>query len=163
MTIRHARNRITSLWFAGSGLIYGTLIVISVVSGRPAEQSRAIWDWALPTMLPTLMMMIGVHMGKTEGERDPSRQADGFFFKLTCLLSAGYLAAVGLVVFFTIGDRGTENFAQKLGESQIWLGPFQGLVAGTFGLFYTRSSAEEASAPAAQPPPAADARGFHES
>lgn len=142
--LEHARQRLGTLWFIGSGLIFVILIIQSLGNAYGAR-TQGVWGWALPNFLPTLMLMMGVFAGtalldETESDKMLVRS---FFYRITFWLSMFHLSMVLLTML-------TEPFVPALQQgddpmrvfdlSNLWLGPLQGLVAASVGaLFFSKS------------------------
>ena len=59
MTLTKSKWVFASIWLGGAGLVFLILVVQSLV-GRYGSQSEAAWAWYLPTVMPTLSLIIGV-------------------------------------------------------------------------------------------------------
>src|ERR1044072_8570211 len=100
MKFSTGRNMIGLCWVAGGLGFYGLLILQSLLNVYERETEK-IWAWALPTMMQTLLLIIGVQA--TEAVQIRKRRArepvlSKFFFALTLLLSAFYIGIVFLTV-----------------------------------------------------------------
>ena len=93
-----------------------------------------VWAWALPTMMPTLLLMIGVHAGEALSPNKEDRDITRFFFGLTLATSAFYILIVMLTIL--LAPFSSSAPLALMEKSNLWLGPLQGLAAGTFGVFY---------------------------
>jgi hypothetical protein len=171
--LENARSNLARLWFAGSGLIFLILLLQSfatIYQDRLAE----VWGWALPTLLPTLSLILSVlganaidHQTQAHGPKQA--QAAGVrrdFYTITFRLSLIYLAVIfgtivaepvivylqsrpvseGQVVALAQGraaPTGAQGAADVLKMSNLWLGPFQGLVIAAMGtLFFTKRTGD---------------------
>ncbi len=138
---KEAKRRLATVWFIGSGFLFFLLFILASV-GRFGGDADEAWAWFLPTIMPTLSLIIGVyvldvmHQGVEDGSTDP------FFFRLTFWLSISYLLAVALVlalpnvVFLTSGV----TVFEFMNQANLWLGPFQGLVAAAMGAFFVKKT-----------------------
>jgi hypothetical protein len=98
---------------------------------------QPMWEWLLPSVMPTLLLIIGTRAGiatkriRARGGVDPS------FFKLTIALSCAYLLLINLVVIcepsFHIPTMAVVR------QSSLFLAPLQGLVAACIGVFFASS------------------------
>ncbi|MEX1027058.1 MAG: hypothetical protein WD049_03485 [Candidatus Paceibacterota bacterium] len=110
--LAEARSRISMVWFIGAGLILLVLLATSlgdVFEGRLQD----VWSASLPTVLPTLSLILSVLGASAIVEKGRKRQeqvdnqvddhVEVFvrrdFYRLTKVLSIGYLVLV-LVSFF---------------------------------------------------------------
>jgi hypothetical protein len=147
--VGYCKRRLATLWFAGAGLIFFIVLVQSLL-GRYGDQVNQAWGWLLPTVMPTLSLIVGVLVfDAVQGERT-TRQTDRFLFRLTAGLGAGYLAAVLLVI--ALQPLATVPPLQLMNQANIWLGPFQGLVAATMGAFFVKSAQEDSASGREQQP-----------
>ncbi len=130
-----SRNRLAILWFTGSGVIFSVLLLQTFL-GRYGENSSAAWEWFLPTIMPTLSLIVGVVVMDTVGKGVKLRSVDGFVFRLSFILSLFYLVAVSLTIFLKPFSPLSASELMKL--SNLWLGPFQGLVSASLGVFFMK-------------------------
>jgi hypothetical protein len=139
VSVAYCKRRLAALWFVSAGLIFFVVLVQSLL-GRYGEQVNQAWGWLLPTVMPTLSLIVGVLVfDAVQGERT-SRQTDRFLFRLTAGLCAGYLASVFLVI--ALQPLASAPPVQLMNQANIWLGPFQGLVAATMGAFFVKAAQE---------------------
>lgn len=135
--MRPCQWRLVIVWGLFSFACVVLLIVQSSV-GKYGEASTDAFAWFLPTVLPTLSLMIAALVDNERRGDETERDVSQFLYRLAFGLSVIYLSLVGFAILF-------EPFAIKQGvayltSSNIWLGPFQGLVAGTLGVFFVRTS-----------------------
>jgi hypothetical protein len=129
----HVRSRLAALWLVTAGVIILTLVIQSLrqVYG-PAVQE--VWGWILPTLMPTLGLIVTV-LGYTA--LDPSvteAVVRRSFFVLSFWLSASYLFLILLTIL--IQPFSTAEPVGLMRMSNLWLGPFQGLVASALGVLF---------------------------
>ena len=134
-----ARKRIAALWFAGAGVIFLTLLAQSLL-GKYGERTSEAWSWFFPTVMPTLSLIIGGVVMDAVGKGVRISTVDRFFFGLSFFLSCCYLAGVSVVIFL-------EPFSplspfEAMNQSNLWLGPFQGLVSASLGAFFIQGQRE---------------------
>jgi len=127
------RTRLAALWLGAAALIFLTLVIQSLrlVYGAGVQE---VWGWILPTLMPSLGMIVTV-LGYTA--LDPALGATVVrksYFTLAFWLSASYLA----LVFVTIAIQpfSPANPIELMRMSNLWLGPFQGLVASALGVLF---------------------------
>jgi hypothetical protein len=131
--IESVRSKLAVLWLGSAGLILLTLIIQSLrlVYG---DHTQEVWGWILPTLMPTLSLIVTVlsysaldpAMSGTVVRRD--------FYRLAFWLSGAYLFVILLTLLvqpFSSGDP-----IQLMQMSNLWLGPFQGLVASALGVLF---------------------------
>jgi hypothetical protein len=145
---------LAGLWFVGGGILFLVLIVQSLL-GRYADKTTDAWSWFLPTVMPTLSLIIGVLVAEALGRNPTVKSADRFLYRFTLALSAAYLIVVflvfGLKPFTSVGP------IELMNESNLWLGPLQGLVAAALGAFFVKAEGEtsDATSPASAKPESA--------
>lgn len=146
VALEHARWRLGTVWFLGSGVVF-ILLVIQSLTGAYGERTQGVWGWALPNFLPTLMLMLGVFAGTAltdEAESDRMRVRNSFLILATGL-SAFHLLCLLLTLliqpFIPALSNGTVRDPMEIFEtSNLWLGPMQGLVGGAIGaLFFSKA------------------------
>jgi hypothetical protein len=130
------RSRLASIWLIGAGLLL-IVVVLQSLLGHFGDKVQEVWGWLLPTLMPTLGMIITV-LGYTA--LDP-RSLDAVvrvsFFRVSFWLSGVYLFLVALTVLiqpFVSNDP--EKAVQMMRQSNLWLGPMQGLVASALGVLF---------------------------
>lgn len=129
------KHRLATLWFVGSGLLF-FIMLLQTTLGRYGDRSFEAWSWFLPTILPTLSLVIGV-LVMDSVSKCKKKIVNSFLCKLTIGLSLSYLVAV-LLLFLVQPFSGVSPFT-LMGQSNLWLGPFQGLVAAAMGAFFSHS------------------------
>ena len=145
MALEEARAALITIWFIGAGIMSLILIAQSFL-GRYGDNVQAVWSWFVPTVLPTLSLMLGV-LGATAVSEDPNpKVVKVFFFRLSRGLSIFYL----LVLFLTVALEPLAPLpATKLYTlSNCWLAPLQGLVVAALGILFV--SKEQSSIHQAQ-------------
>jgi len=124
------------VWMGGGGFIL-VIVVLQSLLGHYDPKVQEAWGWLLPTLMPTLGMIVTV-LGYTA--LDP-KALDAVvrpaFFHIALWLSCGYLFLVALTVLIQpfVGATG-EKAIQLMHLSNLWLGPIQGLVASALGVLF---------------------------
>ena len=117
------------------------MLLVQTVTGRYGSQLTDAWGWFLPTVMPTMSMMIGVVVANARTRARPGT-VDRFMYRLALVLSALYLGTVALTILlaplaeFYAGSGALE--LMKL--SHLWLAPFQGLVAAALGVLFVKQN-----------------------
>jgi hypothetical protein len=147
-----AKEKLAILWFSGGGLIF-FYVIITVTINRFKDFSQEALSFMLPTVLPTLSLVVGVFIMDHLGRGVRTRKVSRFFFRFTFGLSLAYLFAVALIfLMLPLSDLTPQK---QLSLANLWLGPFQGLVAGAVGAFFV-------VAPQDSPQGAGTGRGGHQ-
>lgn len=108
LSMAEARFRLCVIWFSGSGLIF--LILLATSIGNVFQgQLQQVWSASLPTVLPTLSLILSVLGASAVVERrandnetdehEPETFVRRDFYRFTSALSIVYLLLI-LVSFF---------------------------------------------------------------
>ncbi|QDT27375.1 hypothetical protein Enr10x_26920 [Gimesia panareensis] len=148
--LSEARWGLSKIWFIWGGMLF-LIIVIQSIFGRYGEQVKEAWSWFIPTIVPTLSLMMGVLGAEAMLSNDDVRNVKKNFYIITWWLSFGYLLVLSVTILL-------EPFApMKTIDlyllSNFWLSPFQGIVGGGVALLFTSQRKES---PAETVPPAAE-------
>jgi hypothetical protein len=132
-----SRKVIATLWFIGALLLFSILIVQSLF-GKYGSRTEEAWGWFLPTVMPTLSLIVGVLVSEATGRNRSSKSGEvaTFMFLLAIGLSALYLMLVVLVLLLQPFTGLSPIEVMK--RSNLWLGPLQGLVSAVLGVFFLR-------------------------
>ena len=137
---RTCKQRLALLWVAAGGLLFIVLILQSLF-GRYGERAEEAWAWFLPTIVPTLSLIIGGIVLEAKAEPGSEKTVDAFLFRLAFWLSAFYLLAVALT-FFIQPFTGTPLLT-LMARSNLWLAPLQGLAAAALGAFFVKGGEDK--------------------
>lgn len=136
ISLDRVRNRLAKVWLLG-GMSLFLIVVVQSLLGKYGDKVQEVWGWLLPTVMPTLGMMITV-LGYTAMDRSISASiVRKSFAWVAVLLSSIYLFLVLLTVLIqpVIGAN-AESAVGLMRLSNLWLGPFQGLVASALGVLF---------------------------
>jgi len=137
------KKRLATVWLTGAGILF-FLLLFQTFLGRYGDRADAAWGWLLPTIMPTLMLMVGVLVSDALRKSTASVQVDRFIFRLAFFLSVGYLIVVSLTLLLSPFSAIPQ--LQLMTLSNLWLGPFQGLVSAALGAFFVNREAAPATA-----------------
>lgn len=129
------KRRLATLWFLASGFLF-LVVTTQTIFGKYGDQATDAWGWLLPTILPTLSLILGVLVMDARGKVVREQEVDRFLFDLTVGLSAVYLLMVALTIF--VQPLVSTGAIALMKQSKLWLGPFQGLVSGSMGAFFVK-------------------------
>jgi hypothetical protein len=151
--IAYCKRRLATVWFSGAGVVFFMVLLQSLL-GHFGDQVSQAWGWLLPTVLPTLSLIIGVLVYDTVEQADVGKTADRFLFRLTVGLSSVYLLAVFLVVALQplASELTSLGPIQVMMQTNVWLGPLQGLVAAAMGAFFVKAAHKSQFVDAAESP-----------
>jgi len=143
-----ARWKLARLWLLFSGLIALVLIIQSTLGKYPGKAEN-VWSWALPTILPTLSVILTVLGANALEPDDKSVTVRQTFYSLAFWLSLAYLTLVLLTI--TLDPITPYESVELMTLSNLWLGPFQGIVASAIAvLFFTKKKASNSMTSAPQ-------------
>lgn len=134
-----AKKRLAILWFSGF-VVFLFVMVIQSIRGVYEDKVIESWGWLLPTIMPTLLMMMAVFVSDARRMSKRIDYVDKFFFRLAFFLSLLYLLCVS-------GSFLAQPFSELwplelLQMSNIWLGPLQGLAAGALVVFFRQEESK---------------------
>lgn len=124
--------KLAYVWFAGAAMTF-LLLLLQTITGKYGEQGSKVWSWFLPTVLPTLTLMVGSLVYAATSELSAAT-VDNRMFTLSLYLSGFYLLLVLAVPLTTPFTRATP--VEWILQSNLWLAPVQGLVTGLLGAFF---------------------------
>jgi len=146
LPLEKARASLAVIWLGGAGLSLVILVVQSLL-GHYGNQTQDAWGWYLPTMMPTLGMILS-GLGYTALTPFSDQVVSKVFFRIAIGLSSAYLVLVLLTILIQPFVGSTP--IQLMNTSNLWLGPFQGLVASALGvLFVSKKQSEQKAGSAA--------------
>jgi len=154
VSLDFVRGELATVWVAGAGAVI-LLVVLQSLLGRFGGKTSEAWGWLLPTTMPTLLLIVTV-LGYTA--LDPVHSTAVVrrrFHELAKTLSIAYLSLVALTVLigpFAAADGA--GMIDLMHMSNLWLGPFQGLVASALGVLFVTKQGTPVAAHAALPPEA---------
>lgn len=141
------RTRLAVFWLGGAAIIFA-LVVLQSLLGKYEDKTQEAWGWLLPTIMPSLGMIITV-LGYTALEPVQLKAVvRGTFFQVALWLSVFYLLMVVLTILIQPFASSTATEAIALMQtSNLWLGPFQGLVASALGVLFVSKQKKGVAAP----------------
>ena len=132
-TLKQCRKRLATIWLIGSGILF-FLLILQTIFKHYGEKAGDVWSWFLPMIMPTLSLIIGVLVWDGLNRSTETPSSDSFMYKLAGALSLLYLLTLGLTIFLSPFSPWTPLELMK--QSSLYLGPFQGLVAASLGVFF---------------------------
>ena len=132
MFLSACKRRLAVLWFAaGGGLVL--ILVVQSVLGKYGDSVEEAWAWFLPTVMPTLLLIVGVLVVDFRTTvRD--KKVTPFMYRLALGVSAFYLLLVALVPL--LDPFTAMRPLEMMKVSNLWLGPVQGVAAAALGAFF---------------------------
>ncbi len=141
MTLTRSKWLLAGVWFTGAGLVFVVLVVQSL-AGHYGSRSNDAWGWYLPTVMPTLSLIIGALVSDfrsgAAAAGDPALpvNAQGLLW-LSLAFSVFYLTLVAVSV---LAQPFLPNMSplELMQRSNLWLGPLQGLTIGALAAFFRK-------------------------
>lgn len=143
MPLEMARWRLAAAWLVGAGAVF-IVVVLQSVLGHYADSTRAAWEWLLPSLLPSLGVIVttlGQAAHEVEADKGTVRRS---FYRLALALSIVYVALIALIILiqpFVAANPG--DTIETMRSSNLYLGPLQGLVAAAVGVVFLKRPAPE--------------------
>ncbi|HWJ37609.1 MAG TPA: hypothetical protein VNR86_02465 [Sphingomicrobium sp.] len=157
VSLEDARWALGKIWFIGAALI-AALLIFQSLAGVYEGRTQAVWGWALPNIMPTLSLMIGVFAAAAlqDHVESDSMHVRRPFFRLAMGMSAFHLIVVAATIIaqpFLGTIAGSQANPMTLFDmSNIWLGVLQGMVAAIIGaLFFSKTSKSGAASANTEP------------
>jgi cell division protein FtsW (lipid II flippase) len=159
VSLDYARVRLAVLWF-GLGAAILIIVVLQSLLQKFGSDTQSAWAWLLPTLMPTLTMILTV-LGYTALSPDfSSSVVRKSFYLIALFLSALYLILISMTILIAPFVPSVSPI-QLMHTSNLWLGPFQGLVASALGVLFVSKQKGVESQPGqpdaaqhpAEPPP----------
>ena len=136
VTVASCKKRLVKLWLIGSAIIF-CIILFQTFLGHYADKMKEAWSWFLPTVLPTLSLMIGVLVADALSAESTEKKIDAFIFRLSFYISIFYFVIILLTIL--IQPIVTIAAIEFLKQSNLWLAPIQGLVTASLGAFFVKT------------------------
>jgi hypothetical protein len=138
MTVRASMWWLAVIWFAGGGFLF-VILVGQSLTGYYEPRTQDAWGWFLPTVMPTLALIVGALVADYRkvviGGQDAPKLSAGPVFWLGAGLSVFYLLVVASSILLQplLSETSPLVLMQR---SNLWLGPLQGLCVAALGFFF---------------------------
>lgn len=146
ISLEKARYRLARLWFIGVGIIFLLLVAQSSFGDIYEGRLEEVWSWALPTVIPTLSLLLSVLGANAIVQVNDSNADTGMvrrsFYSIAYWLSVFYLLLIlATILLQPINPSEKFTAVDFLKRSQLWLSPVQGIVISAMGiLFFSKQS-----------------------
>ena len=148
------RLRLALTWATGGGIVFLTMILQTTL-GHYGDDAQQAWAWLLPNLIPSLTLVLGVS-AFTKPDNAELTPGIRSLFPICTALSIFYLVVLALPILIQPMVGGAP--LPLLRQSNLWLGPLQGLVSTLLGVFFARertapaAGQTERAAPSPEPP-----------
>ena len=162
--IENPKNTLAVIWLIGGALIFILMFLMTAGGGfsiddpncRSVENggkcqidvTRAAWEWFLPTLLPTVSLIISNFVVEASSSRAATLSRTTLLFPLTVAMSIFYLSlilATILSVLIIENSSSQLNRLQWFQMSNLWLAPVQGLTVLAMGAYFINRPEENTS------------------
>lgn len=128
-----AQARLAAVWFVGTALVL-ILVILQSLMNRFGNRTQEAWEWLLPTIMPTLGMILSGLVGTAFDPLSSAVIVRRLFYRVAIWLSAFYQ----LLILLTILVQPFTNMepVDLMHRSNLWLGPIQGLVGVALGVLF---------------------------
>ena len=139
-----ARRRLAILWLLIPGLV-ALLLAGQTIGGIYGDQGEQAWGWFLPSVMPTLSLILSVLGAEALSNHEQRKQrkatVDLFFYRLSFALSGLYLASM-LVLLLLRPVTAYETPTELMALSDLWMAPFQALVISAITVLFFKKDAK---------------------
>jgi len=132
MDLLIGQRKLVVIWLLGSTPVL--VLMLFRTLGSNASEIDKVWGWLLPTIMPTLSLVVGTYAATAVTGLNGQRTVDVLFFRVAVALSAAYLLIVTLAIAWYPFSPAAAILA--LERTGIILGPVQGLVSACLGVFF---------------------------
>ena len=133
------RLKLALTWLVGGALIFLVMVLQSML-GKYEGETQAAWEWLLTNIVPTLTLVLGITtLTKPGTQASPEGVRSLFYISLAA--SIFYLLLLALPILLQPLVSATP--LPFLRQSNLWLGPLQGVVTTLLGVFFTRENPAE--------------------
>ncbi len=120
------------IWLIGS--IPAVTLLLARTFGPNADEIERVWAWLLPSVMPTLSLVVGTYAATALTESPKTKTVEVLFFRVAAGLSVAYLAIV--VMAISLYPLSPPPATKTLDRVGLVLGPVQGLVSACLGVFF---------------------------
>jgi hypothetical protein len=133
MNMHRCRWGLLITWFLGF-IVPFSVLVAQTIFGFYGDKADEAWSWFLPTILPTLLLIVGVLVSDFLGPSGKVEFANRSMFFFALVVSILYLLTVSSTILVKPFTPFTPLEMMKL--SNFYLSPFQGFAAAVVGVFF---------------------------
>jgi len=136
VSLDDVQTLLAKIWFIGSGLVFVLLVIQSLLHVY-GDLTQDVWGWFLPTLVPSLGLIITVLTYTALEPFMTGSVVRKSFVTIAVWLSIAYLITVLLTILIQpFSSRTPAEAVALMRTSNLWLGPFQGLVASALGVLF---------------------------
>jgi hypothetical protein len=133
ISVSACQRRLAGVWLVGGCIVF-SILVIQTLNKHYGDQARDAWGWFLPTVMPILTLLVSATAVTKAGSR---ARVDRLVFHISVGLSVFYLLLVIATIAYQIfTTRKPSEMIELMKTSNLWLGPVQGLLGISLGVFF---------------------------
>lgn len=130
------RSRLAGVWLIG-GLLIFTIVILQSLIGHFGDQMYKVWQWLLPSIMPTMTMVISVLGASALAPFFSGLVVRKTFYRTAEYLSIFYLFLLLLTILIQpFVSASVDEEIKSLSSSNLFLGPLQGLVGSALGVLF---------------------------
>jgi hypothetical protein len=146
LPMNYAQQKLALVWFLGAA-IPGLILLLQSLLGKYSDSLQEVWGWFVPTVGPTLGLMIGTigagALSETAGSKMSERYVTRFFFRTALSLSAIYLLILTLTLLFEPFSPSPYKGIKLYNVANYWLAPVQSLVVAALSVLFGSQRKED--------------------
>lgn len=133
ISVPACQRRLATVWFLGGGVVFA-ILVIQTLTQHYGDQARDAWGWFLPTVMPILTLIVSATaVTKAESQATVDRSVFYISFGLSLFYLLLVIATIAYQIFTTLKPP---EMIGLMKTSNLWLGPVQGLLGISLGVFF---------------------------
>lgn len=133
ISVPACQRRLATVWFLGGGVVFA-ILVIQTLNQHYGDQSRDAWGWFLPTVMPILTLIVSATaVTKAESQATVDRSVFYISFGLSLFYLLLVIGTIAYQIFTTLKPS---EMIDLMKTSNLWLGPVQGLLGISLGVFF---------------------------
>lgn len=133
ISVPACQRRLATVWFLGAGVVFA-ILVIQTLNQHYGDQARDAWGWFLPTVMPILTLIVSATaVTKAESQATVDRSVFYISFGLSLFYLLLVIATIAYQIFTTLKPS---EMIELMKTSNLWLGPVQGLLGISLGVFF---------------------------
>lgn len=131
------QTRLMLVWVIGCVLL---LLVawLQIINGHYGENGTDVWQWLLPSISPTLSLVVGVWTHKVLIKRKDTQKVSKGLYRIVFFASIVYLGFIGAI--FAIQPMVARPPLDVIRNSTILTAALQSVMCAFIGIFFTQSS-----------------------
>ena len=109
---------------------------LQILFGHYGEKGRDVMEWLLPSITPTLSLVVGVWANSALNKSKKTEKVGIAIYRAVLAVSVFYLVFIGLI--FAIQPMVPLSPLEVINNSSLIMAPLQGIVCIFIGIFFTQ-------------------------